>query len=610
MVFSNFAGTIGLNCTMDKNMCEELEMSLREVAALQLSNEESRIMNSGGRTRRGSRLQFTDRTTPSSGESTPSEPPEEMPVVCNPEHASEPPQDMAMDVSDSDPLQDRVHLRYTDSGRATPFSGTSTPQEIEPLQDMAVVGSEPPQDMAVVGNEPLQDMAVVGTSEGGSEPPQDMAVVDTSEGGSEPPQDMAVIGISEGGTGSEPPQDMAVVGNEPPQDMAVVDTSEGNSEPPQYVAVVGTSEGGNEPPQDMAVIGNEPPQDMAVVSNEPPQDMAVVSNEPPQDMAVVGNEPLQDMAVVGNEPPQDMASIGGDERSNEQTNDERHDRVIAVSEENDLSDDCLESGEDMEVSSDHCFPSSSGEDVVSDEDPHEGLTLRSRRRIRQNVNVRRIEDTWKRGHRYEEPTEYMHLGSDDSSESEDDEGWSSHLKRHTGSMEFTGDPPGPNVPLDENASVLEAFHTIFPTYLIKKLRRETNKYAQWSQLRKRKRDKFWHEVKDDEIRAFLGILILMGVDPKMEIGDYWSNQTALRNEFIAGTMSRNRFQKILQYFHCNDADKDPANISDPERRRIEKSREPMYKVLPVLNKIMESSQNSYNLHQEIVIDEAIIGYKG
>ena len=79
---------------------------------------------------------------------------------------------------------------------------------------------------------------------------------------------------------------------------------------------------------------------------------------------------------------------------------------------------------------------------------------------------------------------------------------------------------------------------------------------------------FGHRVQDDEMHAFLGILILMGIDPMHEVADYWSMKRSLRNEFIAGVMSRNRFQKIMQYFHCNDADQDSANMVDIDERRI------------------------------------------
>nr|XP_006815334.1 PREDICTED: piggyBac transposable element-derived protein 5-like [Saccoglossus kowalevskii] len=110
--------------------------------------------------------------------------------------------------------------------------------------------------------------------------------------------------------------------------------------------------------------------------------------------------------------------------------------------------------------------------------------------------------------------------------------------------------------------------------------------------------------------AFLGIMIIMGVDPKGELNDYWSTNTALRNEKIAGVMSRNRFQKILQYFHVNDARNDPANKSNPAERATERRHRPMYKVAPILKTVIHQSQQMYNLHCEVAIDEAIIGYKG
>ncbi|XP_006824945.1 uncharacterized protein LOC102803791 [Saccoglossus kowalevskii] len=254
------------------------------------------------------------------------------------------------------------------------------------------------------------------------------------------------------------------------------------------------------------------------------------------------------------------------------------------------------------------FPSGSGESEGSDVDtvnPYIGLSSRSKQRIGKTIAVRRIEDTWTHKYRYDEPQEYPNDSSDDDA---DDEGWSSHLHCHS-EKPFTGPEPGPNIHIAENSTPLDAFHTIFAHRLMKKLRKETNKYAEWKQNKKCKKDVLWYPVTDEEMKAFLGIVITMGVDPKMALNDYWSTTESLRNEFVAKTMSRNRFKKIMQYFHCNDADKDPANISMPLLRDAARRAQPLYKVAPVMDEIMEKSRSSYNLHRQIAIDEAIVGYK-
>ncbi|XP_077862600.1 uncharacterized protein LOC144344609 [Saccoglossus kowalevskii] len=220
----------------------------------------------------------------------------------------------------------------------------------------------------------------------------------------------------------------------------------------------------------------------------------------------------------------------------------------------------------------------------------------------------KIETTWPKDSQYIEPSCFhdddVEYGGDD-----DDDGWSTSLRRHT-LEEFTGGSPGAHVDLGETPTPVSTFHQIFPASLIKTLRKETNAYASFISHKKRKgADKFWTPVTNEEMTAFLGILVIMGADPKSDLADYWSVDTALRNEKIANVMSRNRFQKIRQYFHANDPSTDPANIQNPMERARQRTNHPMYKIAPVLETVMYRSQKYYNLHQQLTIDEAIVGYK-
>uniref|UniRef100_A0ABM0MWB4 PiggyBac transposable element-derived protein 4-like n=1 Tax=Saccoglossus kowalevskii TaxID=10224 RepID=A0ABM0MWB4_SACKO len=102
----------------------------------------------------------------------------------------------------------------------------------------------------------------------------------------------------------------------------------------------------------------------------------------------------------------------------------------------------------------------------------------------------------------------------------------------------------------------------------------------------------------------------MGVDSKPEIADYWSTYQAIRNDYIANVMSRNRYQKLMQYFHCNNPETDPMNIVNDEERRERRKEAPLYKVQPVLDAVFTNSRECYNMHRQVSIDESIVGYKG
>nr|XP_006813059.1 PREDICTED: uncharacterized protein DDB_G0290685-like [Saccoglossus kowalevskii] len=201
----------------------------------------------------------------------------------------------------------------------------------------------------------------------------------------------------------------------------------------------------------------------------------------------------------------------------------------------------------------------SGEEMDSDDDDRNS----THHRIHAHTQ---IETTWPSDSEYIEPTCVSNDEDDDNVA--DSDGWTPTLRRHV-VEEFTGEHPGPNVNKADIPTPISAFEKIFPKSLVTKLRRETNAYAKYIK-RNKGADKYWAKIKDDdEMAAFLGIMIIMGVDPKGELNDYWSTNTALRNEKISGVMSRNRFQKILQYFHVNDARNDPANISNPAERATE-----------------------------------------
>ena len=54
------------------------------------------------------------------------------------------------------------------------------------------------------------------------------------------------------------------------------------------------------------------------------------------------------------------------------------------------------------------------------------------------------------------------------------------------------------------------------------------------------------ETTKDELKAFLGINLIMGINKLPSLEDYWSTSKFIRNEKIQNVMARTRFQSILQ----------------------------------------------------------------
>ena len=72
----------------------------------------------------------------------------------------------------------------------------------------------------------------------------------------------------------------------------------------------------------------------------------------------------------------------------------------------------------------------------------------------------------------------------------------------------------------------------------------------------------WHPVTKGEMKAFVGILILMGVIKLPRFEMYWSSDRLIHQEGITEVMPRTRFLQIWRYFHLADNSKVAALGTD------------------------------------------------
>ena len=115
---------------------------------------------------------------------------------------------------------------------------------------------------------------------------------------------------------------------------------------------------------------------------------------------------------------------------------------------------------------------------------------------------------------------------------------------------------GPRVSLPHDP--LGIFSLYFDDNLVGMIVEETNRYAE---LCLQETNKQW-STDVEEIRAYLGFMILMGINRLPEIRDYWSTDLSLRYTPIADRISRDRFEEITRYLHFADNDKLPARGED------------------------------------------------
>lgn len=173
---------------------------------------------------------------------------------------------------------------------------------------------------------------------------------------------------------------------------------------------------------------------------------------------------------------------------------------------------------------------------------------------------------------------------------------------------------GPQNAPDRNASPLSYFNWLSTDEnesVIDILVEETNRYAgqkiadTYEHLKPNSRLNDWEDVTKEEMSAFLGLWLAMGIIRKPSIESYWNEtqKTWLYNtpEF-SKIMRRDRFQLILQCLHAND-----NNLAIP---RGHEHHDPAHKVRRILDLLNTNFKNKYAAARDLTVDESMVGHKG
>lgn len=132
----------------------------------------------------------------------------------------------------------------------------------------------------------------------------------------------------------------------------------------------------------------------------------------------------------------------------------------------------------------------------------------------------------------------------------------------------------------------EAFHLFLPPTFFTLLVEQTNLYAAQVYQSTRPPKTTWKDVTVQEMKAFIGMNIAMGVVNLPEINMYWSTDPILEHSWFRTILSRNRFKQILRFFHLSDNSKKDQHNDDK-----------LYKVRPLI----DLSLDTFKLH--FILDE-------
>lgn len=163
-------------------------------------------------------------------------------------------------------------------------------------------------------------------------------------------------------------------------------------------------------------------------------------------------------------------------------------------------------------------------------------------------------------------------------------------------MPFTGSK-GPNADYS-GFSPVEIFYLYFAAAVWDLLATETNRYA--NQFMAAKPGTYhWanNPTNINEMKAFVAILLAMGIKRLPQYHMYWATSAMLINRFFPSIMPRNRFQAILRFLHLAD------NLAP---RRPQAPRNKLVKLQPFLDITLPAFYSAYNPGQQLSPDESML----
>ena len=113
----------------------------------------------------------------------------------------------------------------------------------------------------------------------------------------------------------------------------------------------------------------------------------------------------------------------------------------------------------------------------------------------------------------------------------------------------------------------------------------------------------WTQLSVVELKALLGIYILMGLRDQPTMRFYWSKCPFLACELIKRSMKRPRFEQILSYIHLVDNESLVQCKTDLRYNKIEKCRWLIQSFVRMLKAL-------YNCKQHVACNEIMVPYQG
>ncbi|KAB0800404.1 hypothetical protein PPYR_06144 [Photinus pyralis] len=152
--------------------------------------------------------------------------------------------------------------------------------------------------------------------------------------------------------------------------------------------------------------------------------------------------------------------------------------------------------------------------------------------------------------------------------------------------------PGPRISISD--SPIDIFSKILGNDFLEKIVTETNRYAIQNNNA--------IDLTVEELKAFIGMLIIMGFNPLPSLRLYWSSDPNFHNSRISAIMPLKRFLKILRFLHIND--------NENMLKKGEAGFDKLHKVRPMITYLSDTFLNVYTPAQNLAVDESMVAFKG
>ncbi|XP_023221147.1 piggyBac transposable element-derived protein 4-like [Centruroides sculpturatus] len=164
---------------------------------------------------------------------------------------------------------------------------------------------------------------------------------------------------------------------------------------------------------------------------------------------------------------------------------------------------------------------------------------------------------------------------------------------------------GPKRMPTSDSHPIEYFNLFFTMSLLSLMVAESNRYAK--QVINGMGGKVpeylknWNRITVKEMKGFLACVLNMGLIKKSSIASYWSTSDSQATPWFRKMFSKHRFCHLLRFFHLVDKSKLPGTG--------ELGYDPCAKYQPLVDHANKVFRQHYTPHQEICVDETLVGTK-